>query len=434
MNTHSAPQTGTSASGWLARVRPDTQRGKRWFASLAILIGAALASLSIFATGPTAAPDIPTEKAWPVSFTEIEPATVAPTFSAFGRVESQAVAKLRTDVVARIVDVPVREGQWVEVGQLLARLDARELELIRAEREADLAREQAALRSRETEFDMLKQTTDHYRSMFEVVTAKLERHRELRERKLISRELFDEVLSRANEATIDYQEHRRELADMPNRIAEQRAVVAKADALLQQAGLDVDKTEITAPFSGPVTEVLAAPGDHSSLGAPIVAVADAAGFEVRVQVPDARIARQLESGAVTARTEAGEPLTLTRIARQVRAGQTGRDAFFTFDAAARTRVPEIGRLLNVDITLPPESGVVALPVQSIFDSSRIYTVERIDRSHRLQAVGIERVGQTRAANGDLRVLVRSSELQAGTRVITTQLPKAITGLLVEPIG
>ena len=423
---------------WKQRMTPKSPRGKRWSAGLGILAVAGLASLSIFATGPDATPDVPTEKAWPVSATVISPITVRPTFSAFGRVESRAIARIRTDVIARVTEVPVREGQWVEAGDLLARLDDRELALILAEREADLAREQAALRSRETEYALLQETTEHYRSMYEVATAKLDRHEELRGRKLISRSLFDEALSRTNEATIDFETHRRALADMPNRIAEQRAVVRKAQVLTEKAELDVQKTEIRAPFSGPVTEVFAAPGDHSSLGAPIIAIADASGFELRVQIPDHRTAAQLDAGHVVATTEDDHRLTLVRIARQVRSGQTGQDAFFGFATTGAAdnlqRLPEIGRLLNVDITLPPELDVVALPVQSIFDSSRIYAIEAHDAEHRLRAVDVERVGQHKDADGQLRVLVRSPDLEGGMRVITTQLPKAITGLLVVPIG
>ena len=50
------------------------------------------------------------------------------------------------------------------------------------------------------------------------------------------------------------------------------------------------------------------------------------------------------------------------------------------------------------------------------------------------AITIERVGENRAADGSYRVLVRGTELVPGSRIITTQLPKAISGLRVEPIA
>ena len=55
----------------------------------ASFIGAAiLASASIFATGPSAEPEVRQERAWPVSVLEIEPRRLQPSFSAYGRLES----------------------------------------------------------------------------------------------------------------------------------------------------------------------------------------------------------------------------------------------------------------------------------------------------------------------------------------------------------
>ena len=90
-------------------------------------------------------------------------------------------------------------------------------------------------------------------------------------------------------------------------------------------------------------------------------------------------------------------------------------------------VPEIGRVIEMMVQLPQEPDTVALPVQSIYENDRIYRVE----NNRLKAVTITRVGGFKTDAGEYRVLVRSPELLAGQRVITTQLPRAISGLLVE---
>lgn len=76
--------------------------------------------------------------------------------------------------------------------------------------------------------------------------------------------------------------------------------------------------------------------------------------------------------------------------------------------------------------MPGEPNVVALPVQSIYENDRIYEV----RENRLHAIAIERVGEYQTESGEYRILVRSHELNAGQKIITTQLPKAISGLLV----
>ena len=104
----------------------------------------------------------------------------------------------------------------------------------------------------------------------------------------------------------------------------------------------------------------------------------------------------------------------------------GLDAFFTADNGESL---DIGRVVTLSITLPKERNVVVLPIQSIYDNNRIYRVEE----NRLVGVNIEQVGDYIDADGQYRILIRSAEISKGDVLVTTQLPRAITGLLVEPI-
>ena len=81
---------------------PQKPAVRRALVGTGFLAGAVLMSASIFATGPTAQPEVKKEKAWPVSIIEVAPDALHPSFTAFGRVESSDVARLRTDLVARV--------------------------------------------------------------------------------------------------------------------------------------------------------------------------------------------------------------------------------------------------------------------------------------------------------------------------------------------
>ena len=123
-------------------------------------------------------------------------------------------------------------------------------------------------------------------------------------------------------------------------------------------------------------------------------------------------------------------LDLARLSRSVKSGQSGLDAFFEIESAEQTTLPEIGRVVALTVTLPLEEDVVALPVQSIYENDRIYRVE----DDRLRAVNVSRVGDYLDAEGHYRVLVRAPELRSGQTIVTTQLPRAISGLLVAPLN
>lgn len=415
----------------LKKFRPTSARGKRFTACVAFLSVAFLMSASIFATGPAATPQERTEKAWPVSVVEIHPAPLNPTFKAYGRVESSNVAHLRTDLNAEVEQVHVKEGDWVQRGQPLISLNDRELQLRLVEQRAQLAQLEAALRSINIEQGLVEESTTHFQSMQRVAQNKLSRHEDLIAERLISQSLLDEVMAQANLVNIEYQTHMRSLADFPNRLAAQLAAIARAEAMLAQAELDVEKTTITAPFDGPILGVFVARGDRSNIGSRLLEIADADGFEVRVQVPDsygARLHASLSSAQrITATTAEGLRMPLARMSSQIRQGQSGLDAFFSLDPGSGAPLTALGRTVELSVTLPEQDNLVALPVQSIYANDRIYAV----KDNRLEAITIERIGEMQTPDGQYRVLVRSAELRNGQSIITTQLPKAISGLLVE---
>jgi multidrug efflux pump subunit AcrA (membrane-fusion protein) len=422
-------------------------RGRRFVAGTGFIATALLASMSIFATGPNPQPAERTEKAWPVSVMEVVPSPLAPTFTAYGRVESSNVTHLRTDLIAEVESVNVREGDWVERGDVLMTLADDELALDLKEREAELKQLEANLASTRIEREMFEESTAHFRSMRGVAQKKLERHQDLMAKRLISQGLLDEVTAQANQANIDYQTHMRTLADFPNRLAAQEAAVERVRAQVGQVELEIDKTRVTAPFRGPILNVFVAPGDRSNIGAILVDIANADAFEVRVQIPERfgeGMHQNLSAGrTVTATTEDGLVLNLTRLSGQVKRGQSGLDAFFELDARQGAPETTLGRMLELDITLPEEQAVIALPVQSIYENDRIYAIRNVAKNpvagldgasheYRLEAITVERVGEAQAEDGQHRILVRSPEISAGQKIITTQLPRAISGLLVEP--
>ena len=49
----------------------------------------------------------------------------------------------------------------------------------------------------------------------------------------------------------------------------------------------------------------------------------------------------------------------------------------------------------------------------------------------MKGVLVERLGEVQTIDGTRRVIVRSDELEAGARVIVTQLPNASDGLKVQ---
>lgn len=412
-------------------------RTRRLSAGVIILLIAFALSSLIFVTAPARITPETLEKSWPVSVQTIKPESLAPVFNTYGRVESNNIAVITTPVSAEISRVNVREGEWANANEVLIELRKDELQSVVEEKAADLAQQRAALNSVETEFRMMRQTDEHYESVYRLAQKKLERQQELLDKRMISQALLDDAIQEASRSTIEYQEHVRALADFPNRIAQQKALVAQAEAQLQQAKINLDRTEIRAPFSGPVLEMLAAVGNHTSPSTRLLVIADASEFLIRAPVPNIYVERfrdALERGNPIHASLLlnGNPTTLAldRLSSNVHAGQSGLDAFFRLDTLYEKRLPEIGRVVDLTVTMPLEADVVALPMQSIYENDRVYRVN----NKRLEAINVQRVGDYLTESGQYRILVRSPSLHAGQNIITTQLPRAISGLLVEPVN
>lgn len=418
--------------------KPASLRGRRLFSSIAVLVVAFVVSIFVFATAPNPLPEERSEKSWPVSTVTITPSDISPMFSIYGKVESANIATIQSDSMETIRRVNVQEGQQVKAGDILIELDNQELGLRLRESEADLAQYNAKLKSIETDFKLVEETQSHYSSVYRLSQQKLTRHKELYKTRMISQAILDEAILRASERTIEYQTYKRQIAGFPNRILEQKARVARAQAAFEQAQINLDKATIRAPFDGPIISVMASPGSHAIPGEPLLTMAQSSGFEVRGPVPNQyvnRFKRYLEQNKKVMGFISGEEknkssrieLKLSRLSSSVKTGQAGLDAFFSVDEGSLKKLPEIGRIVDLTIILPEENNVVSLPVQALYENSRIYQVV----NDRLESINVERVGEFQSNQGGYRVLVRWHGQSPGQSIITTQLPKAISGLLVS---
>ncbi|MEX0962832.1 MAG: HlyD family efflux transporter periplasmic adaptor subunit [Pseudohongiellaceae bacterium] len=412
---------------------PLRKLGKK-FTGILFLILSLFFGFIMVATGPSAEPLKRAERAWPISVMTATPVALPPTLLAFGRVEAKQVASLNTTIAAPVREVLVREGDRVEQGELLIQLDAAEGELNLNVSQANHNRNVAMLASVKTDFDLANTLTRQYQELNDIAQSKLRRAVDLNAQSMIADALLDEARQEASQSTITLQQHLSKVADFPNKIAQQQASVDEAAARLERAKLDLLQTQIRAPFAGRVIRSDVSRGDRVMAGATLVEIADYSGLEIRASVPSdvayslnqaARQTREVRASA----TVDGRKLDfiLDRLSGDVKTGQSGIDVFFR---SSGNEALDIGRVLNITVDLPIEQDVLSMPVYALYENQTIY---RIDEQ-RLQAVHYETVGDYIAADNELRVLIRSADIVAGDRLLASQLPRAITGLLVEPIS
>ena len=72
-------------------------------------------------------------------------------------------------------------------------------------------------------------------------------------------------------------------------------------------------------------------------------------------------------------------------------------------------------------------NVVELPYEALYGLDRVYRYQ----DGRMQPVTVERIGERRLEDGSVRLLVQSDDLRQGDKIVTTQLPNAVSGLRVS---
>ncbi len=187
---------------------------------------------------------------------------VIETVTATGKVQPHIQVKISADVSAKITKLTVKEGDWVEKGELLVELD-------RERYVAAVERAEASLRSSQSEAALAKES---------VLKAEKDylRSKELFAKKVESSAAYDVAA-----ATYQVEKARHEAALND---------VEQSKALLKQAKDDLSKTRIDAPMTGTISQLNKEVGEIA-LGSQfhedvILVLADLVGMEALVDVDE----------------------------------------------------------------------------------------------------------------------------------------------------
>ncbi|MDJ0926483.1 MAG: HlyD family efflux transporter periplasmic adaptor subunit [Gammaproteobacteria bacterium] len=372
------------------------------------------------------------ERAVLVDVIAVDRQTLRPTLDIFGSVQSPQDAELSAGIAGLVDAVAVRDGATVAEDELLVQIDPRDAELKLKQEEANQLEVEAQLRSAELRLKRDRLALEKETELVALIESRQTRAQELAEQNLLSQadlETADENLKRQQLALSQAE---LAVAEGNNRVTELRAQRARAIALRDQAALDVERSQVTAPFPGVVSELEVSEGDRVSVGDPLMRLQNPAAIEVRAQIP-AAYAEMVDAGlgagtAMNASVQAGEqriPGRIVRLSGQTQQSSGGVDSFIGFNAPPRSL--RLGTTVAVRVELPPVPDVTAVPAEAIYGRNQLYKV--VDS--RMQMVEFERVGERIGPDGRNEVLLRSPQLQDEEQVIITKLANAADGLLVK---
>jgi len=278
------------------------------------------------------------------------------TNSKAGTVRARLRSRLTAETGGRVVEIAHREGEHVNAGELLVRLNDSSL---RAQH--DLARRGVEVASSRLEEACLRRDR---------ASRELARTKELAERNIASEDVLDALQYAYDTARVTCL-----AAD---------AELASARAQARAAKAELDKTMIVAPFKGVVAEVSTEVGEWVTPSPPLLtspAVVD-------LIDPSALYVSAPMDEVDSARIHAGQVVKLTVDSRpdEVFAASVIRIAPYVLDLEAQNRTVEIevelddpalaaellpGTSADVEVVLEVREGVLRIPTSALLDRDRV---------------------------------------------------------------
>ncbi len=210
-----------------------------------------------------------------VTATSIAEAEWPETFEAPGTVRARSIATLSSRGMGYIRDLTPREGGHVEAGQIVATLNAPELDV--SLRQAEVALDEA--RSGIPEADSAIASAEAQLNLARITFGRMQ---DLLEKRSVSQQEFDQAQAqvRVAESAKAMAEARRGQIDQKIRQA-QEAIAA----------VNVQKTylDVKAPFAGRVTSRRAEPGMLASPGMPLLEIEEDGDYRLEVAVPESHM-------------------------------------------------------------------------------------------------------------------------------------------------
>lgn len=322
-----------------------------------------------------------------------------PTLRAFGSVEPLRTLTVRPYVAGPVVAVhpALVVGGQIPAGEAILEIDPRDFELAVATAEAALEAAQADLELERGNAAVAKKEW--------------------------------ELLS----ATYETDESSKSLALREPFVRRRESDVRSAQARLDQARLDLERTKVLAPFDALVTAENVEVGTTVNLGADLATLVDTSVFSIEVSVPQARLAGLAPNGSeVMIHLADGAPARTGRSAGLLgevdRAGRMARlrvEISDPLETASEQPAALIGGYARVELPLVPLESAAAIPRTALREGDVVWLV---DANEQLE---IRPVDVALRRDGDVLV---TGGLLTGDLVISSAISVPVPGMRVRPAG
>ncbi len=394
------------------------------FLLAAVLIAATVGVVLQFTGEPASAqassPDAEAKKAEADSIVPVELVEVSP-----GRISSYLTGTANltairdVDVVSQtegiVTDILVEEGTNVRDGQLLCRLDDRQLQIRLQSAQQKLA--QAKLQKEKALIQREKAQTQIDNSREDMA-----RYQKLYEEKLVSERDVAQLRYRIDELLHDERASGNESRELEHRVAELQSEIAEVQ-------LQISQTNVKAPFDGMITHRVVEKGQTVRALDKLFSLSNLASLHAEVYLSE-REARQVKAGQ-EASVNLGVDGNNKRTGRVIRISPVVDQATGTVKVTVELKGGDAtfkpGAFVRVDIETDTREGNILVPKRAILeeDGHHFVFVAADGVAHRVPVrLGYESDGRSEILEGlqagQMVVVAGQGALKDGSKVKTTK--------------
>lgn len=333
-----------------------------------------------------------------VDMAQVAAQDIRPTILASGVLAYRTQVNLTAELVAKVSMIAVKEGDIVEAGQLLLKLDPETYrnaiereEASRRQGSISIERQRVALALRQKQF---------------------ERSKQLIGARMIDQNTFDE--------------HRNQLDLARVELKSSEEALRRAEAVLSEAREQLQKTEVRSPLAGRVVALpikvgeTAIPSTSALAGAQLMTIADTAAIQAELQVDEADIAKIVVGQRVDIYAAAYPDTALKGVVDQIALAPTIAGQGRAYKVTVAIDVPEkialrSGMSARADIFLSGDKKKLAVPVEAI--NTDVGEDKKVTRYVWLQQDGQAKKAVVETGVSDDRWEEISKGLRAGDSVI-----------------
>lgn len=372
----------------------------------------------------------PKEKTWSVQTRILQAGRYSPEIEIQGKVEAPERYRAAAPGTGWVEQVEVREGDRVQMGALLIKLDSRDFVTALTQAEAELADILAQLIESDIRQAQNQSALVQEKNILALSQKAVARSLKLKKQSLSSDSELEDVQQKLMRQQLLVNQRELEVKSYASKKQQLEARQKRAQAILEQALRALKRSQAIAPYDGIVSAVNVAAGGRVNAGTEMVTMYAPGALEIRALIPSryqGELAEALDQGLSlqAVDTQGGSKYQLIRLAGEARPG--GVDAFLQATASDGSRISP-GSILTLMLKRPEQGDLYRVPPSAIYDNSRVYLL----LDGRLSAANIDIVGQASDAEGAIR-LVRSEDIEVGAQLVLTRLPNASTGLKVKAI-